>query len=77
MSDRLLGAHEAAELLGLTRQALHHRRRQDDFPQPVATVKATPLWTREQLVAYAQDRASRYFEQPGIERLASVEQVNA
>lgn len=66
----LLGVHEASELLGLTRAALHNRRQLPDFPAPIQTVAATPLWTREQLVEYAIDRSSRFHEQPEIEALA-------
>lgn len=69
MSD-LLGAQEAAELLGLTRQALHSRRQAADFPAPVAQLAAGPVWERAQLVEYAAGRTRRFHERPSIEQLA-------
>jgi hypothetical protein len=66
----LLGVAEVCEALSLTRGALHIRRQQPDFPEPVHVVAATPLWTREQIVSYARRRAERFEERPGIEALA-------
>lgn len=42
----LVGATEAAALLGVSRQRFHEIRRTLDFPDPLAEVAATPLWTR-------------------------------
>jgi hypothetical protein len=67
----LLGVAEVCETLTLTRGALHHRRHLGDFPDPIAEVAATPLWTREQIHAYARSRAARFEERPGIEALAA------
>ena len=66
----LLGAHEAAELLGLARQALYERRKSRDFPEPIAALAAGPVWSRAQLVEYARVRAARFHERPAIEELA-------
>jgi hypothetical protein len=68
----LLGSSEVAELLGLTRQGLHRRRAEDgDFPSPLAELKATPVWSREQPQQYARERAARLEERAGVERLAA------
>lgn len=42
----LVGATEAAALLGVSRQRFHEIRRTLDFPAPLTEVAATPLWTR-------------------------------
>jgi hypothetical protein len=69
MSD-LLGAQEAADLLGLSRQALHQRRQQPEFPAPVAELRATPVWERGDLLDYACARTVRLEERTAIARLA-------
>jgi hypothetical protein len=66
----LLGVHEAAELLGLTRAGLRKRRSAADFPAPAAELACGPVWTRAQLVEYARRRAARYYERPAVEALA-------
>ena len=70
----MLGAQEIADLLGLSRQGLHKRRKRSDFPEPYAEVAATPLWTDDQIRAYARDRASRFEEREQIEELAQIEE---
>jgi hypothetical protein len=67
---RLLGAAEVAELLGLTRQGLRLRRAQPDFPEPIANLKATPVWDHDSLVEYARSRTAHYVERAAIEELA-------
>ena len=54
----LVGAYEAAELLGIGRAALWARRRShDNFPQPVAELRCGPVWFRWQIQDYqAQER---------------------
>lgn len=44
--DRLVGAEEIAERLGLTRyQRVHElRRRNPDFPQPILQLKRAMIW---------------------------------
>jgi hypothetical protein len=75
-SQICLGAQEAASRLGLSRQALHNRRRrQPDFPEPLAELASGPIWSREQLVSYAQQRARQWHERPAIEALAEEAEV--
>jgi len=59
-----------AELLGLTRQGVRERRGQPDFPAPVAELRATPVWTRDDLIEYACSRSARSEERVAIARLA-------
>lgn len=44
--DDLVGAHEIAQRLGVARpQVIHEwRRRHQDFPKPVATLKTALIW---------------------------------
>lgn len=57
---QLLGAAEVQAALGVTRQGLAHLRRQPGFPEPVARLKASPIWTAEQIAAYSRDRPPRW-----------------
>ena len=54
----LVGAVEAAELLGIGRAALWERRRQhENFPKPVAELRCGPIWLRWQIQHYAAEEA--------------------
>lgn len=66
----LVGVGEVCALLELSRGALHARRRQSDFPRPVAELASGPVWERGQLVAYARARSARLVERPGVQALA-------
>jgi hypothetical protein len=68
--SELLGAHEVADLLGLTRQGLHDRRQQPDFPAPHVELRCGPIWTRADLIEYACSRSARLEERAAIARLA-------
>ena len=70
-SRTLLGAQEVARALGLTRRTLHRRRREADFPEPVAELAATPVWTREQLVEYARARSEVFVERASVAAFAA------
>lgn len=49
----LVGVKELAELLGVTRTAVSNRASRDShFPDPVATLAATPVWDAHQVVQY-------------------------
>ena len=49
----LVGAAEAAQLLGIGRAALWERRRAHaNFPSPVAGLRCGPVWFRWQIQAY-------------------------
>lgn len=53
MKLELFGAWEAADYLGMTKQGLFHRRRNDPlFPPPEEELRSGPVWTRQQLDAY-------------------------
>jgi predicted DNA-binding transcriptional regulator AlpA len=45
-SARLLGVHEAAELLGISKAAIAERRRAGTFPAPVVELRCGPIWRR-------------------------------
>ncbi len=54
--DELVGLAEAANLLGVTRQALGNwRQRRDDFPQPLVELKAGPVWRRADIMKWAEE----------------------
>ena len=44
--ERLVGAHEIAERLGITHSQTIHtlRKRHSDFPEPIATLKTALIW---------------------------------
>ncbi len=57
----LLGLAEVADLMGLSKVALHHRRKSrfsasgrhpHRFPEPAAELRCGPIWRREQLERY-------------------------
>ena len=49
----LVGAAEAAALLGIGRAALWERRKShENFPQPVADLRCGPVWFRWQIQDY-------------------------
>lgn len=49
----LAGAAEAADLLGVTRQRLADIRKMARFPQPVADLKAGPVWDRAEIERFS------------------------
>jgi predicted DNA-binding transcriptional regulator AlpA len=52
----LVGAAEAATLLGIGRAALWERRKShDNFPQPVAELRCGPIWFRWQIQSYQME----------------------
>lgn len=48
------GAAEAADLLGVSRQRLADIRKQPAFPQPVADLKAGPVWDRAEIERFTR-----------------------
>ena len=54
--DRLVGAAEIAERLGIKRPHLIHdwRRRHPDFPVPVLELKGTLIWDWYEVEAWAK-----------------------
>jgi len=51
----LVGVHEAAELLGLSRSAVVERRRAGTFPEPVAELRCGPIWRKADVEKHAHN----------------------
>jgi predicted DNA-binding transcriptional regulator AlpA len=43
-SDALAGLSEVADLLGVTKRTAQRYTKRADFPEPIATLAATPVW---------------------------------
>ena len=53
----LVGLAEAAELAGVARQTFFTwKKYYSTFPQPIAVLKATPVWYKEDIVAWLAAR---------------------
>ena len=50
--NNLCGTAEAAAVLGVVKQRIHTLRKRADFPAPLVTLAATPLWDKEALLAF-------------------------
>jgi chromosome partitioning protein len=60
VSLQLVGVHEVAEMLGITKGAVGARRRRRSFPPPLAELRCGPIWGRWQIEEYLVKRdASR------------------
>lgn len=44
-----LGHAELANVLGLSKQALHNRRTRGKIPRPLVVLALGPVWTKEQI----------------------------
>lgn len=55
-SQDLMGVGEAAALLRVSKQRIHQLARTGDFPEPVARLAATPVWSGAALREYAGNR---------------------
>ena len=55
-SLELVGVHEVAELLGVTKGAVGARRRRRSFPVPLAELRCGPVWGRWQIEKYLFER---------------------
>ncbi|WP_067924838.1 hypothetical protein [Alicyclobacillus shizuokensis] len=55
MMERLVGVKEAGDLLGWSRQkaSVYWQRRK--FPDPIQILSATPVWTEQQIIDYAEE----------------------
>ena len=68
---RLGGVAEVADALYITKSALADRRRNRDFPEPIAELAATPVWDMDDIDAYQEQRerdpfaAYRWKNHPG------------
>ena len=52
----LVGAHEIAERLDVSRPQVVHvwRKRYDDFPEPIATLRSALIWDWTEVEAWAR-----------------------
>lgn len=51
----LMGVHEIANMLGVSRQRVDElNRTAKGFPEPVATLRAGRIWLRDDIEAWAQ-----------------------
>ncbi len=56
----LVGLAEVAEILGVrSRQHAHNLTRDPTFPEPVAKLRATPVWIKRDVIAWAKGRQRR------------------
>lgn len=65
----LIGPGEICELLNAKGNTVANWRRRGLLPEPIATVKMGPLWTRTQIETWAAERAAKKEEK----RLARIE----
>jgi hypothetical protein len=70
-TPRLGGVAEVAYTLQITKSALAARRRNFDFPQPIAELACGPIWNMADIDTYTTNRDSdpfaayRWSNQPG------------
>jgi hypothetical protein len=55
----LVGSTEAAEILGVERPRISRWREKGVLPDPVAVLKAGPIWTRAQIEGFMTERERR------------------
>jgi hypothetical protein len=48
----ILGTAEVADILGCPKQQIHTLRKREDFPTPITSVAATPLWDRKSIMSF-------------------------
>lgn len=53
MNLDVLGLAEVADLLGVSKQQVNSWMRESRFPEPAQRVRATPLWLRPDIEAWA------------------------
>jgi hypothetical protein len=54
MAEELVGAHEIAQMLGVTRQRVNAIvQTHDDFPEPVGQLAAGRIWYRKDILEWA------------------------
>ena len=53
---KVVGLSEVAELFGVTKQvAANWKNRRDDFPKPIAELKSGPVWSHDDIAAWAAE----------------------
>jgi predicted DNA-binding transcriptional regulator AlpA len=60
----LVGATEAAHLLGVSRQRVAQLAERPDFPAPIARISAGPVWTRASVHAFMKRWARKITGRP-------------
>lgn len=51
--SHVIGTAEVAELLKCPKQQIYTLRKRKDFPKPIRTLAATPLWDATDIAAFA------------------------
>lgn len=54
-----VGVGELSDLLGVTPSRIVQLRMRDDFPRPLFRLRATPVWSRREINAWADARPQR------------------
>jgi len=54
--DDLAGLAEVAAMLNTSRTQAKRWTRREDFPEPVARLRATPVWRADEVKAWAKQR---------------------
>lgn len=68
MSAELVGAFEAAYMLGIgSPNFAHLRRRAKDFPEPVAELRCGPIWRTEDIQHFKNNYRPRVGRPPKVE----------
>lgn len=55
----LVGAAEAAEILGVPRSSVARWAKQGKFPTPLAVLRATPVWRSDDIYEFKKNRRPR------------------
>lgn len=50
----VIGSGEVLEVMGISKQRLWQLRQTDDFPQPMVTLSATPIWMRAAIESFME-----------------------
>lgn len=58
MTLQLMGTHEIAQLLGVSRQRADQLGRQEGFPRPVAELKGGRIWKRTEIERWKANRTN-------------------
>jgi predicted DNA-binding transcriptional regulator AlpA len=54
--DDLVGLAEVAAMLNTSRTQANRWTRREDFPEPIARLRATPVWRADDVKAWAKQR---------------------
>ena len=62
----IIGTAEVADLLKCPKQQIYTLRKRKDFPKPIRTLAATPLWDSSEIASFATTwvRRKKRTEQP-------------